>query len=96
MGHDIGVSGHYYRPAESDILEDYMTHAVDALTISSEHRLKIRNEELETGQAQEIAEQSQMIARQEQEIIRLRKEQTEMKAFQSEQINRMRKEFLDI
>ena len=55
LGHDIGVSGHYYRPAESDMLEDYMTHAADALTISSESRLKKRNEELETGQAQEIA-----------------------------------------
>ena len=54
-GHSIGVSGHYYRPKPSDILQDYMTHAVDALTISSEHRLKKRNEELETGQAQEIA-----------------------------------------
>ena len=55
MGHDIGVSGHYYRPAESDILEDFMSHAADALTISDEYRLKKRNQELETVQAQEIA-----------------------------------------
>ncbi len=61
MGHDIGVSGHYYRPAESDILEDYMTHAADALTISSEYRLKKRNEELETGTAQKIAQQDEEI-----------------------------------
>ena len=54
MGHNIGVSGHYYRPAESDMLEDYMTHAVDALTISSEYRLKKRNEELETERDQDI------------------------------------------
>lgn len=41
LGHNIGVSGHYYRPAESDILEDYMTHAAaDSLAISSEHRLQ--------------------------------------------------------
>ena len=50
-----GVSGHYYRPAESDILEDFMSHAADALTISDEYRLKKRNQELETVQAQEIA-----------------------------------------
>jgi integrase len=56
MGHNIGVSGHYYRPAESDMLEDYMTHAADILTISSEHHLKKRNEELESGTAQEIAQ----------------------------------------
>ena len=55
MGHDIGVSGHYYRPAESDILEDFMSHVADALTISDEYRLKKRNQELETVQAQEIA-----------------------------------------
>ena len=91
MGHNIGVSGHYYRPAESDMLEDYMTHAAaDALTIDPTQRLQQENQDLKTTQAREIAEQSQMMARQEQEIIRLRKEQAEMKAFQSEQINRMR------
>ena len=26
-GHSIGVSGNYYRPQPSDILQDYMTHA---------------------------------------------------------------------
>jgi integrase len=55
MGHNIGVSGHYYRPQESDLLEDYITHAADALTVSDVHRLKKRNQELETVQAQEIA-----------------------------------------
>ena len=40
MGHNIGVSGHYYRPAEADILEDYMTHASDALTIDPNQRLQ--------------------------------------------------------
>jgi integrase len=42
LGHDIGVSGHYYRPNESDLLEDYMTHAADALTIDPSNRLKAR------------------------------------------------------
>ena len=54
MGHNIGVSGHYYRPAEADILEDYMTHASDALTIDPNQRLQKKVQELETGQAQEI------------------------------------------
>jgi integrase len=48
LGHDIGVSGHYYRPAENDILEDYMTHSADALTISDEHQLKRQVEKLES------------------------------------------------
>jgi integrase len=55
LGHDIGVSGHYYRPAESDILEDYMTHAADALTIDPNQRLEQENQELKTVQAEEIA-----------------------------------------
>ena len=25
LGHNVGLAGHYYRPAESDLLEDYMT-----------------------------------------------------------------------
>ena len=54
MGHNIGVSGHYYRPAESDILEDYMTHGADALTISSEIRLEKENLDLKSEQAQRI------------------------------------------
>jgi hypothetical protein len=45
MGHHTGLAINYYRPKESDIIDDYMTHAADALTISSEYRLKKRNEE---------------------------------------------------
>ena len=56
MGHDIGVSGHYYRPAESDILEDYMTHAVDALTIDPTQRLKQENAELRKTQSDYLVE----------------------------------------
>jgi site-specific recombinase XerD len=50
LGHDIGVSGYYYRPAESDILEDYMIHAADALTIDPTQRLKQENADLRMRQ----------------------------------------------
>jgi integrase len=53
-GHSIGISGHYYRPAESDILEDYMTHAADSLTIDPTKKLQKKVQELESEQAQEI------------------------------------------
>jgi integrase len=56
MGHNIGVSGHYYRPAESDILEDYMTHAANALTIDPNQRLKQENAELRKTQSDYLAE----------------------------------------
>lgn len=47
LGHDIGVSGHFYRPTESDLLEDYMTHAADALTISETNRLRTQISQLQ-------------------------------------------------
>ena len=56
LGHNIGVSGHYYRPAESDILEDYMTHAADTLTIDPTQRLKQENAELKKTQCDYLAE----------------------------------------
>lgn len=54
LGHNIGVSRHYYRPPESDILEDYMIHAADALTISDEHRLKTRITKLESERTKTV------------------------------------------
>ena len=56
LGHDIGVSGHFYRPAESDILEDYMTYAADALTIDPTQRLKQENAELKKTQSDYLAD----------------------------------------
>lgn len=56
LGHNIGVSGHYYRPADSDILEDYMTHAADALTIDPTQRLQKENQELRKAQKDYLAE----------------------------------------
>jgi hypothetical protein len=53
MGHDIGVSGRYYRPTESEVLEDYLK-AVDLLTIDSKQRLEKKVQQLEGQHAQEI------------------------------------------
>jgi hypothetical protein len=55
MGHDIGVSGHYYRPTESDLLDDYLKHAVDSLTIDPTHRLQKQVSKLESEKTEEIA-----------------------------------------
>ena len=56
LGHDIGISGHYYRPAESDMLEDYMTHAADALTIDPNQRLTQENAQLKKNQSDYLTE----------------------------------------
>jgi integrase len=56
MGHDIGVSGHYYRPAESDILKDFMLNGAVALTIDDTQRLKKENADLRKTQHDYLAE----------------------------------------
>lgn len=53
MGHKagIGVERHYYRPesitGENSLLGLYVNKAMPFLTISDEHRLKLKNRELE-------------------------------------------------
>jgi hypothetical protein len=39
LGHSIGLNKAYYRPDESEILQEYLK-AVDLLTINEENRLK--------------------------------------------------------
>jgi integrase len=56
MGHNIGVSGHYYRPAESGILEDYVIHAVGPLTIDPTQRLERENAELRKDYLAELGD----------------------------------------
>lgn len=69
-GHTTGIKKRYYMPNDAVVLEDYMTHAADALTISSEYRLKKRNQELETEQAQELERIKSQLAEKEQQLRR--------------------------
>jgi predicted methyltransferase len=54
MGHNVGLASNYYRPPESDLLEDYMTHAADSLTIDPTFRLQKMVTRLETERTEEI------------------------------------------
>jgi integrase len=45
MGHSTGISDAYYRPSESELLEDYLK-GMDSLTIDDTRRLKIEVESL--------------------------------------------------
>jgi len=45
LSHDIGITQHYYKPKEDDLLEDYLK-SVDLLTIDEEHKLKTQVKEL--------------------------------------------------
>ncbi|MBV9175459.1 MAG: site-specific integrase [Nitrososphaeraceae archaeon] len=45
LSHSVGISDHYYRPTENDLLEDYLK-AVDFLAINEENRLKLRIQDL--------------------------------------------------
>jgi hypothetical protein len=54
MGHNIGASGHYYRPNEFEIFQDYKAHAADALTIDPAPRLENKVKKLEIEQSEEL------------------------------------------
>ena len=56
MGHSIEVENSYYKPTDDDLLNDYMTHAADALTIDPTQRLKQENAELRKTQSDYLAE----------------------------------------
>lgn len=46
MGHSTGISDAYYRPSESELLDDYLKAAMESLTIDDTRRLKIEVESL--------------------------------------------------
>jgi len=50
-----------FLPKESDLLEDYMTHAADALTIDPTKRLHQENQDLKPKQAEEIVQLQQVV-----------------------------------
>jgi hypothetical protein len=45
MGHNIGISGSYYKPTENEVMIDYLK-AIDLLTINEESRLRKKVEEI--------------------------------------------------
>ncbi len=86
--HSIGISEHYFTPQESEILEDYMTHAVDALTVSKEYHLEKQLENTEEQHSRDYQDIRQMYKRLKEEAIETRKQLNNMlhsrvlKAFQ--------------
>ncbi|MFY9873604.1 MAG: tyrosine-type recombinase/integrase [Candidatus Nitrosopolaris sp.] len=51
MGHSVGISDSYYRPTETEIVQDYLK-AVDALTMSQEKQLRHAVEKLKVENAE--------------------------------------------
>lgn len=62
MGHKEALVKSYMRPKDIDVVTDYVIHPADTLTINPNQRLEEKVQELEIGQAQEIARQNQEIA----------------------------------
>jgi hypothetical protein len=53
MGHSVGISDSYYKPTETELMEDYLK-SVDALTVSQENQprheveiLRVENAEID-------------------------------------------------
>jgi hypothetical protein len=55
LGHDIGLTGRYYKPTEQDLLNEYLK-AVPLLTISDEERLKVelKENQIESSQYESL------------------------------------------
>ena len=62
MGHNIGLSGSYYKPTEREVLEDYLK-AIDLLTVNEENRLRriVQNLQIERNQYERLAADVQFI-----------------------------------
>ena len=77
MGHDIGISGSYYKPTEREILEDYLK-AVQILTINhDEMTLQKRISDLTERSKEESYKIKGKLSEKEKEIGILRKQQGE-------------------
>jgi integrase len=51
MGHSVGISDSYYKPTETELLEDYL-NSVDALTVTPENHLRHQVEKLKVENAE--------------------------------------------
>ena len=51
-GHSTGVAGKYFGPTEKELLEDYMSHAADALTIDQTYRLLKKVDKLKSHKSE--------------------------------------------
>lgn len=77
MGHDIGISGSYYKPTEREILEDYLK-AIDMLTINYDKlTLQKQVSELTEKSKEENYTIKGKLSEKEKEIDVLRKQQGE-------------------
>jgi hypothetical protein len=74
LGHNICVSSSYYKPKQQEVLQDYASKAVNALTINDEFRLKQEIDQIKENdkdrdkQIQELTSQLNFITKQVQEI----------------------------
>jgi integrase len=81
MGHSTGISDSYYRPTETELLQEYVK-VVDQLTISSESRLKAEAAEInklkeqETLNADALASVSDRVLKLMLEVQQLKEKQT--------------------
>ena len=83
QGHKIGTAGHYLTPNDPTILKEY-EKVIECITIDPKHRLTKRVNELETVQAQRIAELEARL-----------QQQSEKHSDQYEDIRRMHREMAE-
>jgi hypothetical protein len=60
MGHSIGISDHYYKPSESNLIDDYL-RAVPFLTVSEVEEVRHQMTEKEKNLEQKLAQMEQRL-----------------------------------
>jgi integrase len=81
MGHSLGITGHYFRPQEDEVLQDYLK-AVDALTIDKDQKTAnlLQKQVAELAEKNEESNQiiSTKLAEKEKEAEEMKKQITEL------------------
>ena len=89
MGHGLGISDHYARPTDLDLLKDYLK-AADALTINNTKQMVIK----------EVSENQQALAAQmqtkDQEIQDLRKKLSEVSISRKQEVDTVQKQLAEM
>jgi integrase len=96
LSHDIGITQHYYKPKEDDLLEDYLK-SVELLTIDEEHKLKTHvNELTQKNNEKEYIIKGKLQEKDEELKSLKQKYELDMKSFEERMENKLQQILLKI
>ena len=84
MGHSMGISDHYYRPLDEDLVSDYL-QAVPLLIISKEEKLRLENQKLVVLHKEDTEKRFKKIEREMEELNTFRQKLHDFASVEYEQ-----------